>query len=72
MPDLRWISVGVRFPPRCPRPGMSVLSGAKAAVYDAESGALLPAQILRIAAPPDGVVTVDVRLEVAEVTVEEG
>jgi len=62
--------IGVRVPRPSGKPG-SVLPGWKAAVYDLDTGVLLPAESVDLSLQPSGIVTATVRLQVTEVTLGE-
>ena len=62
--------VGVRLPRPSGKPG-AVLPGWKAAVYDLDTGVLLPVESADLNLQPGGIVTATVRLHITEVTIEE-
>jgi hypothetical protein len=65
------LQIGVRFPAGPARPH-DALPGRKCAVYDIDSGAFLPCEIVTVTAGADDIVTATVKLHVSEITVGDG
>jgi hypothetical protein len=62
--------IGVRISVPSSEDPFAVLDGYRAAVYDMDTGALLPAESVNLHIPADGIVTATVKLVVSLVAVD--